>query len=444
MGYIQKRLSGRAQEERAQKILKLLESSAKGSRTAYEELLETGFTRELARAPLGGDTITKWYWSVTLLDLAGIVDQGRRKFPTQDYRRDWIEAVAGVAEKVAPYAWQTLMQRPTKKLSLSLTKNPFDFEAEANGPSWDPSQTRRPSSPLEDILFKPLRHPLLVGGWVQAIDYMGNQLSPAQAARVSYGSGTNQRSRDLRLLRTLVRDKHTTPLEMLRVGMEVREPKFVSRQIVRHRTLPWCAFMGDLSPEAGPYIPPTDRLSYQSGQEKQGSSGQLPEESQRNVLAVLNSIFDSQAEIVKGLTDLGAPGEIIDRVPGVGHYNRVWRSGDAHNLANFFRLRLDSHAQAEAQAIASILANVAKNHFPKIYQAMENFGWEGISLSQAEIQLLKDSGIIDPHVALPRGLLQYNEIFSVDSRGNPTREVKGLAGKLRRLGIINPLGNLTT
>ena len=49
---------------------------------------------------------------------------------------------------------------------------------------------------LENILYKPLK--VLDKGFVRVVDYMGNDSSVVQAARVSYGKGTkkSQKMRD--------------------------------------------------------------------------------------------------------------------------------------------------------------------------------------------------------------------------------------------------------
>ena len=46
------------------------------------------------------------------------------------------------------------------------------------------------ASKLEDILYEAL--PILDHGFIRVIDYMGNDNSIVQAARVSYGKGTKK------------------------------------------------------------------------------------------------------------------------------------------------------------------------------------------------------------------------------------------------------------
>ena len=57
------------------------------------------------------------------------------------------------------------------------------------------------SSGLEKILYKSLK--VLDKGFIRVVDYMGNDASIVQAARVSYGKGTKKKSEDEGLIRYL-------------------------------------------------------------------------------------------------------------------------------------------------------------------------------------------------------------------------------------------------
>ena len=73
--------------------------------------------------------------------------------------------------------------------------------------------TKRAVAPkLEEILYDAL--PVLDHGFVRVVDYMGNDNSIVQAARVSYGKGTKQVSTDSGLIKYLMRHWHSTPFEM--------------------------------------------------------------------------------------------------------------------------------------------------------------------------------------------------------------------------------------
>ena len=97
------------------------------------------------------------------------------------------------------------------------------------------SQTLRPVSvELEKILYQPLE--VLDHGFVRVVDYMGNDSSVVQAARVSYGQGTKKINADKGLINYLIAHRHTTPFEMCEIKFHVKLPMFVARQWIRHRT----------------------------------------------------------------------------------------------------------------------------------------------------------------------------------------------------------------
>lgn len=81
---------------------------------------------------------------------------------------------------------------------------------------------------LKDKYFPVLDH-----GFCSVVDSMGDDHAIARAARCSYGAGTKKMSSDRQLIRTLMRDMHTSPLEMCELVIHVGLPIFVARQWVR-------------------------------------------------------------------------------------------------------------------------------------------------------------------------------------------------------------------
>ena len=70
------------------------------------------------------------------------------------------------------------------KLTIEQQKEIKELQSQDN-------KTRRVISPgLEKILFEAI--PILDHGFVRVIDYMGDDTSIVQAARVSYGKGTKK------------------------------------------------------------------------------------------------------------------------------------------------------------------------------------------------------------------------------------------------------------
>lgn len=151
------------------------------------------------------------------------------------------------------------------------------------------ASTRRPTVlALEEMLFEPM--PVLDHGFVRVVDYMGDDSSVVQAARVSYGRGTRKVSEDSALIRYLLRHRHTTPFEMAEIKLHVKLPIFVARQWIRHRTASvneYSARYSILDKEF--YVPAKEHLATQSISNRQGRGETLDDERAVEVMEILRN-----------------------------------------------------------------------------------------------------------------------------------------------------------
>src|SRR5690348_3079919 len=152
----------------------------------------------------------------------------------------------------------------------------------------------RPTVPEADRLIG-VKHPVLSHGYVVLVDYMGNDASIVQAARVSYGAGTKSVREDRGLIRYLMRHDHTTPFEMVVLKFHIKAPIFVVRQWMRHRT-------ASINEESGRYSimkeefhePEWADVGFQSKDNKQGRSDDtVPQEVVQRFLDFLRSDRES-------------------------------------------------------------------------------------------------------------------------------------------------------
>jgi thymidylate synthase (FAD) len=334
---------------------------------------DIGLARELARVVLGIDNDTEFFWKTDIYNLAQFVEKHRRQKGRYEITRDYVELAAEAAQKLAPEAWAALTVRLPARIKLT-----YPTDAEIVDPSlapadWTPSNTRRPTVPeLEEILFE--QTPYLEDGGFQVVDYLGNKDSPAEAARTSYGRGTKKISNNKGLTRTLVRSRHTSPIEMGILSMESKALVLVDpRQAGRHRTLKFTGFMGTTPIGSEYYIPPANELRLQHLVEKQGRGEVLDEDRQVEAKQLLEGTYAMQAESVDKLRELGAPERLVRAGLGVGHYTKTFRVCDTHNLSHFLSLRLDSHAQKEIQQLADPMSEALKLLNPHVHQALLDY-----------------------------------------------------------------------
>ena len=68
-------------------------------------------------------------------------------------------------------------------------------------------------------------------GYVRLVDKLGSDLTPVNAARVSYNKASEDFSeKDEKLLRFLIREKHTSPFRHAVLQFEIYAPLMVARQ----------------------------------------------------------------------------------------------------------------------------------------------------------------------------------------------------------------------
>ena len=174
------------------------------------------------------------------------------------------------------------------------------------------SQTSRVTAPeLESILYKPIE--VLDHGFIRVIDYMGDDTSIVQSARVSYGKGTKQISNDKGLIKYLMRHRHSTPFEMCEIKFHIKLPIFIARQWIRHRTAnvnEYSARYSILDKEF--YIPSPENLAAQSATNNQGRGDALTTEEASNVIDILRRDAEQTYSNYETLLNENSSGETID------------------------------------------------------------------------------------------------------------------------------------
>jgi len=255
------------------------------------------------------------------------------------------------------------------------------------------NSTKRVTSPeLEKILYEAL--PVLDHGFVRVVDYMGDDTSIVQSARVSYGKGTKKVSTDSGLIKYLMRHRHSTPFEMCEIKYHVKLPIFVARQWIRHRTAnvnEYSARYSILDKEF--YLPAKENLAAQSKNNRQGRGDLIDgkqaddilkilkedaEKSYNNYETILNERYDGTIinENKKGLAR-----ELARMNLTLNTYTQWYWKTDLLNLLNFLSLRADDHAQYEIRAYADVMIDTLKRWVPITYEAFMDYRIGGMELS---------------------------------------------------------------
>ncbi len=255
------------------------------------------------------------------------------------------------------------------------------------------NKTKRVIAPeLEKVLYEAI--PILDHGFIRVVDYMGNDTSIVQAARVSYGKGTKQVSTDSGLIKYLMRHWHSTPFEMCEIKYHVKLPIFIARQWIRHRTAnvnEYSARYSILDKEF--YLPKNEHLAAQSKINRQGRGEVLQGEKAKKVLEILKNDAERTYQNYEFMlnekydgsqvneNESGLARELARMNLTLNTYTQWYWKTDLLNLMNFLRLRADNHAQYEIRAYAEVMLETLKKWVPITFEAFMDYRVGGTEVS---------------------------------------------------------------
>ena len=232
--------------------------------------------------------------------------------------------------------------------------------------------------------------PVLDHGFVGLVDYMGSDEAIERAARVSYGAGTRPKNKTRGLIRYLMRNRHTSPVEQAEVVLHCAMPMFVARQWVRHRTASLNEYSGRYSEMPFSfYTPEPSRITTQDEINKQSSTDEQLEASDwlSHYMGLANQ---GSYNNYQTLLDNNVSREVARTVLPLSGYTQWYWKIDLHNLFHFINLRADPHAQQEIRVYAEVICAIVQHLFPLTYEAWEDYFLNSITLTYPE--LLKMAG----------------------------------------------------
>jgi thymidylate synthase (FAD) len=203
------------------------------------------------------------------------------------------------------------------------------------------------------------------------IDHMGNDLTVANAARVSFGKTSEMeddpwgppklKAKDDKLIRYLAKHKHISPFGHCFASFHVKAPIFVARQLVKHKFLRWNEISRryvDDEPEF--YMPTVWR--GRSADKKQGSEGEVKYE---GPLGNYN-----QLDIYKELLRVGIAPEQARMVLPQSTMTEWYWSGSLDAFSDMCNLRCKPDTQAETREVADQIDRKMLELFPVSWDAL--------------------------------------------------------------------------
>lgn len=212
----------------------------------------------------------------------------------------------------------------------------------------------------------PARTVPVLEGYAQETGWGCGDQRVVDAARVSIaGQGVRPVNDDQKLVRYLLKNKHTTPFEKVRFEVHVKAPIFVARQWFRHRT----GSFNEMSARYGVlprefYVPALDRMQEQSASNKQASGEVLPETRAIRLQQTIRTSSENAYADYEALLKGGLARELARMVLTFNTYTQWFWTVDLHNLMHFLRLRLAADAQYEIRVYAEALRKMARSIAP--------------------------------------------------------------------------------
>ena len=214
--------------------------------------------------------------------------------------------------------------------------------------------------------------PVLDRGFVQYVSHMGDDLTVANAARVSFNKVSEKFvDKDAKLIQYLAKHNHWTPFAHPQITLRVKAPISIRTQLFKHKQ----GFVENeisrryVSDEPAIYNPRW-RSSPTNGA-KQGSEDFLECGDNYNTC---NTVYDMAIrEAIIAYNTLLARGVAPEQARFVlpqGTYTEWWWTGSLAAYARVCKLRSDSHAQWEVQQYADAIGKVVSNLFPVSWQAL--------------------------------------------------------------------------
>jgi len=215
-------------------------------------------------------------------------------------------------------------------------------------------------------------------GYVRLVDTLGNDLSIANAARVSYDKQSTEMSeRDAKLIKFLWDEKHTSPFRHAAMTFEVYAPLFVARQWWKHAVS--STYLDDqngwnessrryITENEEFYVPEADKWRSKPANSKQGSGEPIMEGRGNYFTTELNNYIEQGEELYQRAMDQEVAPELARLfLPAYGMYVR-WRwTVSLHGILNFLAQRLPQDAQYEIREYAEAVKQLTKDSFPYTY-----------------------------------------------------------------------------
>ena len=219
-----------------------------------------------------------------------------------------------------------------------------------------------------------MKKEILDKGYIELVDTLGDDLTPVNAARVSFGGRSETfEEKDRKLSKFLIKHKHFSPFRHQHCMFIIKAPEFVMRQWYKHvvgiettsshvtKDHAWNEISGRYVPYDEFYEPTEFRK--QSDDNKQASDGLV--DNQKNAKKVWEMGQNVTISCYKQLLEMGMAKEQARSILPLTVYTKVWWTASFQSIMNFIELRDEATSQVEIQEYAKGLKEIMLETFPE-------------------------------------------------------------------------------
>ena len=227
-------------------------------------------------------------------------------------------------------------------------------------------------------------------GFVELVDVMGDDHAIAQAARCSTRKSDKTDGDDRGLIHRLMRDRHTSPFEMVEFKFNCKMPIFVARQWIRHRTANVNEMSGRYSQLPADFFEAESFRAQSKSGNKQMSEGDIDPDLDKTLQIAYGANAKHAYDLYQQALHNDVGRELARTCLPLSIYTQWFWKIDLHNLFHFLGLRLAPDAQYEIRVYAEAMADMVKQIVPMAWEAFDEYRLGAVTLSKSEVKRLQN------------------------------------------------------
>ena len=222
-------------------------------------------------------------------------------------------------------------------------------------------------------------------GRVDYVNHMGDDLTVVNSARVSFGVQKHELSaRDLKLIRYLIKHKHTSTLEHCSITFKFTVPLYIRSQHHRHRTWSYNEISRRYTDKDYQfYVPKEFRTQHKSNRQASNEDEMIDpylwHEPPKSIIPAFHpraseTYREHCIRCLRLFEEMVNKGICREQARGVlpqTTYTEYYGTVNLNNLLKFIGLRIHEGAQWEIVQVAKACLEIARDLYPETVSAYE-------------------------------------------------------------------------